>query len=354
MKFWCNACKDLVEAERAAEHLGHRAYSFGALLTPPKAYQFKPPSNVRYDMSLPSRVDLRSVFAQAPYLPFDQGNQGSCTANCGCADKTYEELLFGTSPGVAFSRAFLYWEERKLHGWQDEDSGAEMEDIGAVLGKLGVCLDPTMPYHDYDYRTKPSNAALAEALEWTADREQTRVDVSMIKQFICHTDSTFHPVRIGVPIPQSFLKSEIGGFVPMPSSGEGILGGHALLVVGYDDDLSHGGLTGYYIVLNSWGKLYGAGGYVYIPYKWMDYYADQCDNRQQLDSTPGPGPGPTPPPKPSCLGDFWDCLTHASNPLVAVECFVNLIGCLFGQGASEEEIRQALAVALAEVKERAW
>jgi C1A family cysteine protease len=41
------------------------------------------------------------------------------------------------------------------------------------------------------------------------------------------------------------------------------LGGHALLVVGYDD------ATQCFTVRNSWGDSWGDKGYCYIPYKYL-------------------------------------------------------------------------------------
>lgn len=352
---YCVVCGRNVGPDHEEKRPGeHKVYHFGAILTKPKAYQYKYAPNVNYgnpNFTLPEKVDLRSVFSDAGFEPFDQGTQGSCTANAGAADKAYMEIISRTYPNAPFSRAFLYYMERKLHGWEDEDTGAQMEDIGTALSRYGICLNSTMPYHEYDFTTPPSTAALEEALLWTTDTGQTRVNVDQIKNFICHTDGTFHPVRIGIPIPQSFLSSQIGGFVPMPKPGEGLLGGHALLAVGYDDALSHGGLTGYYIVLNSWSTLYGDKGYVYIPYKWMDYYANDIDNWQQLDSTPGPGPGPQPQP-PNCWNDFWNCVTRARNPLTIFQCVVDGVLCLLQSGASLEEVRAEYARMLDYVEDK--
>lgn len=43
---------------------------------------------------------------------------------------------------------------------------------------------------------------------------------------------------------------------------EEFLGGHAMLVVGYDDE------GGYLIVRNSWVEQWGDNGYCYLPYEY--------------------------------------------------------------------------------------
>jgi len=51
----------------------------------------------------------------------------------------------------------------------------------------------------------------------------------------------------------------------MPAKSEKLLGGHAVLVVGYDDTAKR------FVVRNSWGAGWAMGGYFTIPY---DYYTD--------------------------------------------------------------------------------
>jgi C1A family cysteine protease len=49
----------------------------------------------------------------------------------------------------------------------------------------------------------------------------------------------------------------------MPSRGEEVVGGHAVLVVGYDDAQKR------FIVRNSWGSEWGMGGHYTLPYDYI-------------------------------------------------------------------------------------
>ena len=53
------------------------------------------------------------------------------------------------------------------------------------------------------------------------------------------------------------------GIVDMPQPGERLLGGHAVMAVGYDDKSQR------FIVRNSWGTGWGMKGYFTIPYMYL-------------------------------------------------------------------------------------
>ena len=53
------------------------------------------------------------------------------------------------------------------------------------------------------------------------------------------------------------------GEVPLPPRGEQLIGGHAVLAVGYDDKIQR------FIVRNSWGTGWGMKGYYTMPYGYL-------------------------------------------------------------------------------------
>jgi C1A family cysteine protease len=52
------------------------------------------------------------------------------------------------------------------------------------------------------------------------------------------------------------------GIMPMPQQSEKLMGGHAVLCVGYDDAKK------VFIIRNSWGDQWGDKGYFYMPYSY--------------------------------------------------------------------------------------
>jgi C1A family cysteine protease len=70
---------------------------------------------------------------------------------------------------------------------------------------------------------------------------------------------------IGFSVYDSFESDAVAktGVMPMPGPAEKMLGGHAVLVVGYDDSEQR------FIVRNSWGKGWGQAGYFTMPYAYL-------------------------------------------------------------------------------------
>ena len=53
------------------------------------------------------------------------------------------------------------------------------------------------------------------------------------------------------------------GIVPMPTTQNQFMGGHAVCTVGFDDNKQC------FIVKNSWGPKWGLNGYFYMPYNYV-------------------------------------------------------------------------------------
>ena len=74
-----------------------------------------------------------------------------------------------------------------------------------------------------------------------------------------------YPFVFGFSVYESFEGDEVAktGNAPMPNPQEKLLGGHAVLAVGYDDSQSR------FIVRNSWGESWGMKGHFTIPYSYL-------------------------------------------------------------------------------------
>ena len=75
-----------------------------------------------------------------------------------------------------------------------------------------------------------------------------------------------YPFVFGFTVYDSFESQQVAntGIVPMPASGESVVGGHAVMAVGYDDSQHR------FIVRNSWGSSWGMQGYFTIPYAYLE------------------------------------------------------------------------------------
>ena len=79
----------------------------------------------------------------------------------------------------------------------------------------------------------------------------------------------------GFTVYNSISQAATTGRIPFPGAGDRVIGGHAMLVVGYDDNLritnttSGASTIGALIVRNSWGSAWGDHGYGYLPYDYV-------------------------------------------------------------------------------------
>ena len=74
-----------------------------------------------------------------------------------------------------------------------------------------------------------------------------------------------YPFVFGFTVYASFESAAVAktGKMPMPKSGEQVVGGHAVLAVGYNNDQR------VFIIRNSWGDGWGDKGYFYMPYAYL-------------------------------------------------------------------------------------
>lgn len=207
------------------------------------------------NVKLPTSIDLR------PLCPpvFDQGQLGSCSANAGVAAK-----MMLSKSNAMLSRLFLYYEERHIEGTINEDSGAQMRDIGKALQKYGVCNESSMPYVISSFTKAPTKSQLKAALKNKITSYHSVSGLNGVKTYL----ATFNqPVLIGMDVYDSFESDTVAktGIVPMPdTTKEQLLGGHAVTAVGYDDSKN------VLIVRNSWGAKWGDAGYFYLPYDYLN------------------------------------------------------------------------------------
>lgn len=224
--------------------------------------------------SLPNTVDLRQWCPPVE----DQGDLGSCTANAGVALVEYfERRSFGKH--IDASRLFLYKTTRNLLH-QTGDSGAFLRTTMGALVLFGVPPEEYWPYKIDNFDNEPPAFCYSFAHNYRTisyfrldpPRTSKKALLDRIKTYL----ASGIPSMFGFTVYDSISQAEKDGKIPYPGSGEQVLGGHAMMVAGYDDKMKikntgEKGLqtTGAFLIRNSWGSKWGDGGYGWLPYDYV-------------------------------------------------------------------------------------
>ena len=206
---------------------------------------------------LPKKTDLRSKMPPV----YDQGQLGSCTANAIGGAYEFDQIKEGLKDFTP-SRLFIYYNERAMEGTVDTDSGAMIRDGMKSVAKVGVCPETTWPYDIPKFTEKPPKTAYDEASKHQAVVYR-RVLGTLHQMQGCLASG--YPFVLGFSVYESFMSPEVAktGEVPLPPRGEQLIGGHAVVAVGYDDSIQR------FIVRNSWGTGWGMKGYCTMPYGYL-------------------------------------------------------------------------------------
>jgi C1A family cysteine protease len=220
--------------------------------------------------TLPDKVDL-------PEFPvYDQGRIGSCTANALAGAVQFDRIKNNAAPAFVPSRLFIYYNERSIEGVGKVgiDGGAQLRDGIKTLQKMGVCPDTDWSYDDtpaqFDGGPFPPNSKPAEKPSATAYSDALKYKITTYQRLNQTLPQLQGCLAAGYPFAFGF--SVFAGWynsdprpstIPIPSHGEDMVGGHAVLCVGYDNS------TGLFKIRNSWGPDVGDNGYYYMHYSYV-------------------------------------------------------------------------------------
>lgn len=214
-------------------------------------FAFQVPLNIK----LPLVVDLR------PLMPpvYNQGDLGSCTANAAGAALQYQrrrEKQVDFSP----SRLFIYWNTRNIEGTVSYDSGATIRDTIKSIANFGGPPEALWHYDISKFTVQPNQQAYTAGLDDRAV-EYRRIPRTMtsFKQSL----ATGVPIVVGISVYESFESIDADGIGDLPRRNEQLLGGHAVLIVGYNE------MKQRFIIRNSWGPEWADHGYFTLPYSYF-------------------------------------------------------------------------------------
>ena len=272
-----------IESDVVNEIFENAAMSVSPLTTMRSPAKGKKTDEAVSNPALPARVDLRTW---CPPIE-DQGILGSCTAMAGVGLLEYfQRRAFNTH--LDGSKLFLYKVTRNLLQWTG-DTGAYLRTTMKAMAAFGVCPEQYWPY-------SASKIGVNGAATDPFEREPT----GFCYQFAANYKTTIYyrldpagttranvlknvktniaaglPSMFGFSVYDSIRQANTSGKIPYPVSSDRANGGHAVVAVGYDDNLEikHTGAStktkGALLIRNSWGTGWGDAGYGYLPYAYI-------------------------------------------------------------------------------------
>lgn len=224
---------------------------------------------------LPATADLTAWCSDIE----DQGSLGSCTAHAGVGMVEYfERRAFGRH--IDASRLFLYKTTRNLLHWTG-DTGAFLRSTMGALALFGL---PPEEYWEYDatrFDEEPESFLYAFGQNYRAityyrldpPGAQPSAVLAGIKRHL----ASGLPSMFGFTVFSSYTQAGATGQIPFPVAGDSVVGGHAVMAVGYDDalkikhaDPGSKATTGALKIRNSWGTGWGDAGYGWLPYEYVN------------------------------------------------------------------------------------
>jgi len=170
--------------------------------------------------------------------------------------------IFGENDSAVFSPTFTY-NQQDVNGGIDD--GVALSSVGRSLRDVGAVSWSSVPWATTNSPAMsyvPQFGAQAAAYKITSYQELDINNTTQLKSYLA----------AGFPI---YFAVDVDGFGTLQTNAvwngpyDGTKpGGHAMVIVGYDDNMAYTGGTGAFKILNSWGTTFGNAGYFWITYNW--------------------------------------------------------------------------------------
>ena len=261
--------------------------------------------------ALPDQVDLSGYVISIG----DQDGLDECTG-FGIMYSLAAEGLIDGALSEPFSPDWGYAGARLLEGTLKEDSGAYSRDVYKWVFAEGCLLERFHPFDTKLDTTDPRTWPNAErAKDWRI-KEYTRCVDGYLG--ICAALADHHIVSLGSPWYEAWMNTGSDG--KMSEHPGACVGGHQTYLVGYDLIARH------FILVNSWGRSWGKGGYGFLPFSALDLFKtdDGYDAYYAVcewDSVVPP-PDPDPQPTPSHKIPLWLPIVLIGAALIALAFLV--------------------------------
>ena len=192
---------------------------------------------------------------------YDQKGLNSCSANAIAAAVEFDLMKQRRERVIFPSRLFLFYNSRAIERTERSNEGVYIRDAIKAVARHGDCPESMWPYVEKRFATRPPKKCYHAALKYRAVKYY-RIHRNLGDMRACL--ATRYPFVFGFLAHKKFLKVvKKTGHLEMPSHGEGVIGKHAVLAVGYNDS------TKRFLVRNSWGSSFGLRGYFTMPYEYL-------------------------------------------------------------------------------------
>jgi hypothetical protein len=190
----------------------------------------------------------------------DQGNIESCVPTCISTVYYYLTMKQSNHLNFRISRLYLYYQFRKLYDNVKLDEGSTIRDCINILHNDGIIPEFLYPYVENKVFNNPSEF-LEKYSRFCKCLGFENISRKVIKQKLLLD----YPVLCGIKLFDSIYTDEVKntGIINYSEEYDKILGGHCIILVGFDDDKK------YYRFINSWGPTWGDKGFGYLPYEYI-------------------------------------------------------------------------------------
>lgn len=230
-----------------------------------------------YSSNLPPTLD----YSSSPLLPpVGLQEENSCVGwSAGYYLRTYQQAMdlgwkikegdIG-NPNRIFSPSFIY-NQINIGREEGKDSGAYMEDAGDLLKQMGVATLSNFPYIGGEYLRQPNQATIQSAYphrirDWKVlytKNDSRDYIIQKTKEYLNTKDLLIAGIRVGFKFNFPY-EDHLGNAIITTDNYANY--GHAIVVVGYDDNLETPEGYGAFKIINSYGKDWGNDGFAYMSY----------------------------------------------------------------------------------------
>jgi len=242
----------------------------GERITPEQYEAIQMVPVVRSIKPLPAAASLKKYCP----MPGNQGKYGTCSSWASAyGARTISWAVKNNLTDVqditnqAFSPSFVYTQVKDYND-NDCSHGAYIDKSAEVLKDKGAVFLTDLPYgcnpDITPFLQKAKTYVIKDFQRLTTYAGiRSEADFNNIKRAIADNK----PVICCIKCYQSFTESSWGSKVWKSVANDSLQGSHAICMIGYDDNFDNGdGSFGAVELINSWGTLWGDGGFIHIKY----------------------------------------------------------------------------------------